>query len=47
MKIDTDGNELWFKTYGGVADDWGGMVEPTNDNGYIISQLSKIISKIV
>lgn len=37
MKLDTAGNELWFKTYGGIADDWGGMVQPTNDGGYIIT----------
>ncbi len=37
MKLDTAGNELWFKTYGGVEDDWGGMVQPTDDNGYIIT----------
>jgi len=37
MKLNADGDKLWTKTYGGVADDWGGMVQKTIDNGFIIT----------
>ncbi|WP_167609835.1 T9SS type A sorting domain-containing protein [Maribellus sediminis] len=32
MKIDDDGNELWFKTYGGVEFEYGEQVQLSNDN---------------
>lgn len=37
MKIDNDGDSLWFRTYGGSADDEGFGVDICEDSGYIIS----------
>jgi hypothetical protein len=36
VKTDAAGNELWSKFIGGPAQDWGNMVQPTPDGGYII-----------
>ncbi len=36
LKLDTTGEVVWEKTYGGFGDDWGGSVISTDDNGYII-----------
>jgi hypothetical protein len=37
IKVDTDGNLLWSKTYGGAAYDWGSSLQETSDGGYIIT----------
>lgn len=37
MKIDENGNELWFKTYGGTGIDMGTSLEKTDDGGIIIT----------
>jgi hypothetical protein len=34
IKTDANGNELWSKTYGGVAGDWINSVRQTSDGGY-------------
>ncbi|MCX6827057.1 MAG: T9SS type A sorting domain-containing protein [candidate division Zixibacteria bacterium] len=36
VRVDSLGNMLWSKTYGGAQDDEGYSVRPTSDNGFII-----------
>lgn len=36
IKIDTNGNVIWEKTYGGANDDYGYAVKNARDGGYII-----------
>ncbi len=36
MKIDSIGDSLWFKTYGGINDDGANSVDVCNDNSFII-----------
>lgn len=36
IKIDTDGKQVWQKTFGGPEKDYGNWVEQTPDGGYII-----------
>jgi hypothetical protein len=37
IKVNSNGNMLWNKTYGGVADDFGASVIQTNDGGYALT----------
>jgi len=37
VRMDSNGNTIWAKTYGGVLDDWGSGVQETMDGGLIIS----------
>ena len=37
LRIDADGDSLWFETYGGEGDDWGRDVLVTPDGGYIVA----------
>ncbi len=37
IKTDSDGNKLWTKTYGDIANEYGNCVKQTNDGGYIIT----------
>lgn len=37
IKIDTNGNEQWNRTYGGPAEDYGHSVRQTHDGGYIVA----------
>lgn len=45
MKIDTMGNVLWVKTYGGVNDDWASSVEVLNDGGFILCGMTSTYSQ--
>jgi putative pyrroloquinoline-quinone binding quinoprotein len=37
LKTDTNGNELWSRTFEGTGDDCGSSVQQTNDGGYIVA----------
>jgi len=37
VKLNTTGNILWQKCYGGLAEDYGSSIDQTKDGGYIIA----------
>jgi hypothetical protein len=37
VKTDANGNEIWWKTYKGLNDDYGYSIQQTSDSGYIIA----------
>jgi hypothetical protein len=37
IRTDSQGNELWNKTFDGKGDDWVYEVQPTHDGGYILA----------
>ncbi len=37
LKIDSDGNTLWFNKYGGALEDGFNAVQQTTDNGFIVA----------
>ncbi|WP_298419458.1 hypothetical protein [uncultured Kordia sp.] len=40
-RLDSDGNIIWSKTYGGSADDRGQAIKTTTDGGFIITGYSR------
>ncbi|WP_448516390.1 carboxypeptidase regulatory-like domain-containing protein [Pseudothermotoga sp.] len=41
LKLDTSGNEVWSKTFGGSSDDLAWSIQQTNDGGYIVAGYTK------
>lgn len=41
MKLDTDGNILWNKVYGGTEDELASDITKTSDGGYVLSGYSR------
>jgi len=37
MKLNSSGEIVWKKTYGGSVDDWGYSITTTNDGGYVLT----------
>ncbi len=44
LKLDSDGNLQWQRTYGGAQNDWAYSIEQTSDGGYIIAGASSSFS---
>lgn len=45
MKTDTNGNQIWFKTYGGIGYQAGGKSCRTNDEGFVLTGLNDLDGK--
>ena len=37
LKVNQNGDAIWTKTFGGAESDWGGFVQQTSDQGYILT----------
>lgn len=37
IKLDSAGNEIWSRTYGGIFPEWGHSIQRTDDGGFIIA----------
>jgi len=35
-KLDSSGNKVWFKHYGGANEDYGKLIEQTSDGGFVV-----------
>jgi len=36
-KLNSNGNKIWFKHYGGMSNEWGRSIQQTSDGGYIVA----------
>jgi len=36
-RLNSSGNKVWFKHYGGANNDWGRSIQQTSDGGYIVA----------
>jgi PGF-CTERM protein len=43
VKTDSNGNELWNKTFGGAEPEWAYSVQQTSDDGYIIAGYKRLM----
>jgi predicted secreted protein len=41
IKTNSDGNQQWAKTYGGIEDDEGRSIDQTTDGGFVIAGITK------
>ena len=37
-KLNSSGNKVWFKHYGGTSDEFGYSIQQTPDGGYIVAE---------
>ena len=44
MKLNSSGEVVWQKTYGGVGDDWAKTIQQTQDGGYIVAGYTSSLS---
>jgi len=40
FKLDSNGNKIWFKHYGGTSNDYAYSIQQTSDGGYVVAGLT-------
>ena len=40
-KLDSNGNKVWSRNYGGANMDWAISIQQTSDGGYVVAGISK------